>query len=79
MNCHLHDPGRLKELIYLGDIVLIRDTRGEKTNCSITAAYANGTYVIIDSRLHNKIASKFLPSNSRREIRIGDSKIDFML
>ncbi|BDB99219.1 DNA/RNA nuclease SfsA [Saccharolobus caldissimus] len=75
--CHLHDPGRLKELIYPYNKVLIREIKGKKTNCSITAAYSNSRYVIVDSRLHNQIAAKFLPPNAEREVKVNDSRIDF--
>ncbi|WP_338604141.1 DNA/RNA nuclease SfsA [Sulfolobus tengchongensis] len=74
---HLHDPGRLRELIYPGNKVLIRETKGIKTRFSITAAYANSRYVVVDSRLHNQIASKFLPSSYEKEVRVGSSRIDF--
>ncbi|ACP39445.1 sugar fermentation stimulation protein [Sulfolobus islandicus M.14.25] len=74
---HLHDPGRLKDLIYPGNLVLIRETKGYKTKFSITAAYSNSRFVVLDSRLHNIIASKFLPEAYEKEIKVGNSRIDF--
>lgn len=75
--CHLHDPGRLKELIYPGNKILVRPTKGLKTDCSVTAAWSGKEWVVIDSRIHSDIASKFLPSNAEREVRVGNSRIDF--
>lgn len=75
--CHLHDPGRLEELIYRGNRVLIRPTGGAKTSCSVTAAWSNGRWVVVDSRVHNVIASRLLPPCSQPEVRVGRSRLDF--
>lgn len=75
--CHLHDPGRLRELIYPGNRVLVRPTRGLRTSCSVTAAWSNGRWVVVDSRVHNRVASLFLPQGARPEVRVGDSRLDF--
>ncbi|MFP3204633.1 MAG: DNA/RNA nuclease SfsA [Metallosphaera yellowstonensis] len=74
--CHLHDPGRLKELIYPGNRILVRESVGKKTDCSVLAAW-NGLWVVVDSRFHNPIARTFLPDNVEAEVRIGKSRIDF--
>ena len=74
--CHLHDPGRIPELTP-GTPLLIRKTRGKKTDCSITAFLNARTWVIADSRIHSDVASAFLPPSARREVRIGDSRLDF--
>lgn len=75
--CHLHDPGRLKELVYNGNRALIRDKKGGKTNCIITATWKNNRWVITDSSIHSDIASKFLPKDVKREIKIDKSRLDF--
>ena len=75
--CHVHDPGRLKELIYPGNRVLVRAKKGKKTDCWVTAAWADGIWVLTDSSVHNDIARKFLPSNARAEVKLGDSRFDF--
>ncbi|MEM1646151.1 MAG: DNA/RNA nuclease SfsA [Ignisphaera sp.] len=77
--CHLHDPGRLKELIYPGNRILVREVRGNKrrkTSCQVTAAWNNNLWVIIDSSIHNEIAKNFLP-NAKAEVKVGNSRIDF--
>ncbi|MUM65748.1 DNA/RNA nuclease SfsA [Acidianus infernus] len=75
--CHLHDPGRLKELIYPGNKILVRQVeKGKrKTSCQVTAAW-DGRWVITDSSIHNAIARKFLPG-ARQEVKLGKSRIDF--
>ncbi|BDC17713.1 DNA/RNA nuclease SfsA [Acidianus sp. HS-5] len=75
--CHLHDPGRLKELIYPGNKILIREKEGRKTNCQVTAAW-DGRWVITDSSIHNAIAKVFLPG-AKPEVKLGNSRIDFLL
>ncbi|MFP3314278.1 MAG: DNA/RNA nuclease SfsA [Thermocladium sp.] len=78
--CHLHDPGRLLDLVYPGNKVLIRDWRGEKTNCRIAAAWSSdsGEWVVIDSGIHSIIASHFLPGKLQREVKIGHHRLDFL-
>ncbi len=78
LKCHLHDPGRLKELIYEGARVLVRPTEGEKTKFSITAASENSRWIITDTRIHSDIASLFIAQNARREVAVGKKRIDFM-
>lgn len=76
--CHLHDPGRLRELIYSGNEVLTRRTAGKKTGCSITCAKKGDSWILTDSRFHNPIARKFLGSKARAEVVHGNSRIDFL-
>ncbi len=77
--CHLHDPGRLRELIYPGNKILLRNILGKnrKTSCQVTAAW-NNTWVIVDSSIHNIIAQKLL-GEANREVRVGNSRIDFQI
>jgi sugar fermentation stimulation protein A len=77
ISCHLHDPGRLRELIFPGNRVIIRKTKGLKTAFSITAAYDSGEWVLTDTRIHSDIARKFLPEDIIPETRIGNHRIDF--
>ncbi len=75
--CHLHDPGRLRELIFPGNKVLVRETKGIKTSHSVTASRDNDEWVLTDTRIHSEIASRFLPPNTRKEVAIGNHRIDF--
>lgn len=75
--CHLHDPGRLHELIFPGNKVLIRKTNGIKTSHSVTASLDNGEWILTDTRVHSQIASRFLPGDTSREVAVGNHRIDF--
>ncbi|AHC50877.1 XRE family transcriptional regulator [Sulfolobus acidocaldarius SUSAZ] len=75
--CHLHDPGRLKELIYAGNRILIREHKGKKTNYMVVAAYSGTGWVVTDSSIHNKIARNFLPLNVKSEVKVNNSRLDF--
>jgi sugar fermentation stimulation protein A len=77
LNVHLHDPGRLKELIFPGSKVNIRKSKGEKTSFSITSVIHNGEEILIDTRFHNRIAEIFINGSFRREVTHGDSRYDF--
>ena len=68
MLCHVHDHGRIPDLVP-GSKVLIRQTAGIKTKCSVTAFLTQNTWVVCDSRIHSDVASFFL---------VGTSRIDFM-
>ncbi len=83
---HIHDPGRLKELLVEGAEVLFTYSRG-KLKYYIKAVHTGDEWVLIDTALHSNIAQKvfeFLPDFSkvkkiRREVQIGNSRIDFLL
>lgn len=77
VECHLHDPGRLRELIFPGNRVLVRKTKGARTSNSITAASLGGEWILTDTRIHSAIASRFLPVDSVPEVRVGSHRIDF--
>lgn len=79
LDVHLHDPGRLRELIYPGSEVLIRKTHGDRTNYSITAAMKNDETIIIDTRFHNQIGEKFISEPTGREVKYEDSRFDFSI
>ncbi|MFX0004201.1 MAG: DNA/RNA nuclease SfsA [Candidatus Hodarchaeota archaeon] len=85
-SAHIHDPGRLKELLFEGAEVLFTNSKG-KLKYYIKAVKANDQWVLIDTALHSQIAMqifKFLPEFSdvkeiRKEVKIGNSRIDFSL
>ncbi|MFX1571097.1 MAG: DNA/RNA nuclease SfsA [Promethearchaeota archaeon] len=83
---HIHDPGRLKELLIEGAEVLFTHSNG-KLKYYIKAVKAKDEWVLIDTALHSRIAQKvfeILPEFSnvkelRKEVKIGKSRIDFLL
>ena len=83
---HIHDPGRLTELLIKGVDVLFTYSKG-KLKYYIKAVRTEDEWVLIDTALHSKIAMevfKFLPELSdvkeiKKEVKIGNSRIDFVL
>ncbi|MFX0034649.1 MAG: DNA/RNA nuclease SfsA [Candidatus Hermodarchaeota archaeon] len=83
---HIHDPGRLKELLIKGVEVLFTHSQG-KLKYYIKAVHTNNEWVLIDTALHSKIAMKvfeYLPEISnvkeiKKEVKIGNSRLDFLL
>ena len=88
---HIHDPGRLKELLYPGNRVILRKAEGtgRKTEWDLIAAYYGGNWILAHSGYHREIAewiiknqevSPFGKLNSiRPEARFGSSRLDFLL
>lgn len=83
---HVHDPGRLKELLINGSEILF--TRSySKLKYYIKAVKAENEWILIDTGLHSKIAQfifKYIPQLStvkeiKKEVPLGHSRIDFML
>jgi len=85
-SAHIHDPGRLKELLIEGREVLFTDSRG-KLDYYVKAVKNGDDWIIIDTAIHSKIALRVFPylpeiakaSEIRKEVQIGKSRIDFVL
>lgn len=83
---HIHDPGRLKELLIKGTKVLFTDSNGKLTYY-VKAVWKEDEWVLIDSAQHSKIAFevfKHLPEfkavkEIKKEVKLGKSRIDFVL
>ncbi len=88
---HIHDPGRLEELLYPENRILLRSASGShrKTQWDVLAARYDTQWVLIHSGYHRQIAEKILtnpelgpfPELKRieAEIRLGHSRMDFRL
>ncbi len=88
---HIRDPGRLEEILYSGNEVLLKrvesDTR--KTDWDILAGNVNGDWIFINSGYHREIAEAILRDpllnpfgqieNFEAEKKLGESRIDFLL
>jgi sugar fermentation stimulation protein A len=85
-SAHIHDPGRLTELLVKGAEILFTLSQG-KLKYYIKAVKIENEWILIDSALHSKIARKifdFLPEFAnvqeiRNEVSFGKSRIDFTL
>lgn len=83
---HVHDPGRLKELLIKGVKILFSHSNG-KLKYYIKAVKSGNEWILIDSAQHSKIAMKvfsYLPEFSnikeiKKEVKLGESRIDFII
>ncbi|MBY8984062.1 MAG: DNA/RNA nuclease SfsA [Candidatus Lokiarchaeota archaeon] len=83
---HIHDPGRLKELLIQGTEILFTHSQG-KLKYYVKAVKKGDEWILIDSALHSKLAMKImklLPEFSKvkeikKEVTFGKSRIDFTL
>lgn len=88
---HLHDPGRLTELLYPGAVLFIRraSNPNRKTHYDVIGCVKDDEYVLINSAFHSDIAQELIESGQikelneysivRREFTYGDSRLDFLL
>ena len=88
---HIHDPGRLKELLFAGNNVLLRRAQNpaRKTRWDLLAAHADDEWVFVHSGYHRQFATEIF-KNPRTspfgavkeitpEITHGSSRLDFKL
>ncbi len=87
--CHLHDPGRLEEILKKGRKLLLIEKEGNrKTKYDAIAAFMED-WVLIHSGYHSLLAENLLKNNlikdlagykiEKREFKYGGSRIDFLL
>jgi sugar fermentation stimulation protein A len=70
LEVHLHDPGRLRELLLSGSKVLLRkeDAPHRKTNYDLVGVYAGKELVSCDSRVPNKLVMEALKEKAIPEL-----------
>lgn len=89
---HVHDPGRLTELLYPGNKVLIRRAKNEdrKTKWDIIAAKAEDEWIVVNSAFHRGICEAILKKEDispfgkidsfKAEVKYGEkSRLDFLV
>lgn len=87
---HIHDPGRLTELLWPGNRVLLKriSSAHRKTGWDVLAAWHANQWVLVHAGHHRKIAEALLQSDSspftrpfqlRAEVRHANSRLDFLL
>ena len=83
---HIHDPGRLEELLYTGNRVLLKraDAKGRKTKWDLIASRHDNQWVFTNSGYHRKISEKIVRSlfpnaDIRAEVNVGHSRLDFVV
>ena len=88
---HVHDPGRLKEILYPGNDVLIRsvDKPGRRTRWDLIAGRVGDDWILVHSGYHAEISRRILEDPNltpfphfqieRAEVRFGSSRLDYLL
>ena len=87
---HIHDPGRLRELLINGAQIIVREHQHlKKTDYYLLAVKHGNTWVLIDSALHSKIVEEAIRLGlieelqgytiAKAEAKVGRSRIDFLL
>lgn len=84
---HIHDPGRLQDLLKPGAKIWARRKQGGKTSLYLTAVELQDELVLVDSSLHNKIATWLVESGAvfpgykveKREPTYGRGRFDLLL
>lgn len=89
--CHVHDSGRLPELLYAGNRVKIRfaNNPDRKTAWDVISAKADGKDILINSAYHRYISENILNNprispfgqvdELKAEVKYGKSRIDYRL
>ena len=87
---HVHDPGRLKELLYPGNSVLLKgvDKPGRSTKWDVIAAKWRTRWILIHSGYHREISERILRNRElnpfgkitqlKPEVVVGHSRLDYM-
>lgn len=88
---HIHDPGRLKEILYQGNRVLLKRVEGNQrsTKYDIIAGFCDDEWVLVHSGYHRRIAEWVIKNEEiglfgkirgiKAETKLGHSRIDFLL
>lgn len=88
---HVHDPGRLEELLFQGNRLLLKQAKNKnrKTLWDVIAADSPGGWTLMHSGYHRRIAEKILQdarispfgkaARIKAEVRYHNSRIDFLI
>jgi sugar fermentation stimulation protein A len=91
VKAHVHDPGRLKELLYPKNQVLLRKATNKKrkTKWDMIAAMYEGDWILIHSGFHRQIAEWVINNPNvnpfgklkaiKPEAKYANSRLDFLL
>ena len=93
VTAHVHDSGRIKELLYPGNIVSLRkakDTSKRKTEWDLISARAeDGEDILLNSSFHRYISENILNDEEisplgkadsvKAEVKYGHSRLDYLV
>jgi len=84
--CHVKNTGRCKEVLVPGCTVVLEvaDNPHRKTPYDVIAVYKGERLINMDSQAPNQVAEEYLQqrfpeAHLRREVRYGDSRLDFRM
>ncbi len=88
---HVRDPGRLEEILYEGNEVLLKkaDSTGRKTDYDLIAGKVGDDWILVNSGYHRMIMEKIFQDDEmnpikgmdsfKAEQKLGESRIDFLV
>jgi len=88
---HIHDPGRLSELLYKGNRIMLKryPHKGRKTEWEVIAARYKDRWIFTNSKFHRALSERILRDENisplgkieelKAEVKIGNSRIDYLL
>ena len=88
---HVRDPGRLKEVLYEGNEVLLKkvDKKDRKTDYDLVAGKVGDDWILVNSGYHRMIVEKIFEDDKmnpikgmdsfKAEQKLGESRIDFLV
>ena len=84
---HLSDTGRLKELLTPSSPLLLAPNPRGKLDYKVVAVKKGSEWVLINTQVHSKVAQSliekgylgFRPESVLREVKVGGSRIDFLI
>lgn len=88
---HVRDPGRLEEILYEGNRVLLKevDDESRKTDYDLIAGKVDDNWILVNSGFHREIAESVLEDEEiapfenirsyKAEQMLGDSRMDFFV
>jgi len=90
IKCHLHDPGRLPDILSGERKILLMEKDGKrKTRYDVIAVYVGGEWVFTHSGYHSLFAIRIMEKRCikdlkeyrilKKEFRYGKSRMDFLL
>lgn len=93
VSAHVHDSGRIKELLFPGNTILIRKAKNienRKTLWDVIAAYSDDNEeILLNSSIHRYITDNFFKDSEiscfgkydfiKPEIKYGNSRLDYLI
>ncbi|WP_456455168.1 DNA/RNA nuclease SfsA [Thermovibrio sp.] len=84
---HVADTGRLRELLKRGAPIILANNPKGKLDYKLVSVKSGREWVLLNTQVHGKIAQEaikkgllgFKPKEIRKEVKVGNSRIDFLI